>query len=268
MVDLGTPGGLDSGAVAIDGEQIVGDTWTGFSVQPLIAFSWTATGGTQYLGTLGGPTSTAVAVDAGQVVGRADTADPPFFGANIYHAFSWTTAGGIVDLGTLPGFPFSGAAAVSNGQVVGRSCIYDFVKGPQDGNQCHAFSWTQAGGMVDLGTLGGSSWASGVSGGLVVGSFLVGPSGSYVNGFRWTQAGGMVDISNPADLSNANGVDNGQVVGFIGSRAFSWTATGGTISLNPQGSDAMIVRNGQVAGEIPGFGGSFYHAALWLVPPP
>ena len=56
----------------------------------------------------------------------------------------------MIDLGTLRGHPRSHATAVNdNGQVVGLSS-------PADGLSTRAFSWTQAGGMVDLGTLGGS----------------------------------------------------------------------------------------------------------------
>src|SRR5579862_9067036 len=57
------------------------------------------------------------------------------------------------DLGTLPGGTSSSPALVNalnvNGQVVGSA---DTASGVT-----HAFSWTQLGGMIDLGTLGGGS---------------------------------------------------------------------------------------------------------------
>ena len=54
----------------------------------------------------------------------------------------------MIDLGTLGGAS-SGAEAVNDsGQVVGGSQTASGAN--------HAFLWTQAGGMVDLGTLGGT----------------------------------------------------------------------------------------------------------------
>jgi probable HAF family extracellular repeat protein len=56
----------------------------------------------------------------------------------------------MVDLGTLGGNNYSEAEAVNDsGQVVGRSST-------TFSTQQRAFSWTAAGGMVDLGTLGGN----------------------------------------------------------------------------------------------------------------
>ena len=51
-----------------------------------------------------------------------------------------------IDLGTLGGVFSSASAINANGQVVGGSQTAD--------GTYHAFSWTAAGGMVDLGTLG------------------------------------------------------------------------------------------------------------------
>ena len=57
----------------------------------------------------------------------------------------------MVDLGTLGGAYSQAVAVNDNGQVVGSSRLAE--------RRAHAFSWTAAGGMVDLGTLGGFSAA-------------------------------------------------------------------------------------------------------------
>jgi probable HAF family extracellular repeat protein len=81
----------------------------------------------------------------------------------------------------------------------------------------HAFSWTAAGGMVDLGTLGGTqSSAAGVNAnGQVVGSSdLAGDTEQHV--FSWTAAGGMVDLGAAPGFSNSYAVginDHGQASG-------------------------------------------------------
>src|SRR5687767_1185355 len=100
-------------------------------------------------------------------------------------AQSTTTAYSIVDLG------FSGyAAAVSeNGVVVGGGLS------PTGEYPRRAFAWTPAGGLVDLGTLGGSeTYAVDVnSSGMVVGrGDLPGFGGAHP--FVWTQTTGMIDI--------------------------------------------------------------------------
>ena len=252
LIDLGTlPGGSFSGAFAVSNGQVVGNADTASGAEH--AFSWTQAGGMVDLGTLGGSTSEASAVSNGQVVGTTTNASGPDA-----RAFSWTQAGGMVDLGTLPGgsasevFFVDGVpgAAVSNGQVVGRSATD--ATGDFD-----AFSWTQAGGMVDLGTLGGTgSEAYAVSNGQVVG--LASTASDDPHAFSWTQAGGMVDLGTlGGSTSEALAVSNGQVVGDATTasdafdHAFSWTQAGGMIDLGTLGgsnSVAVAVSNGQVVG--------------------
>ena len=105
------------------------------------------------LGTLGASSDESDAAglnDNGQVVGWSVTV------GGDEHAFLWTPTapnaktGAMCDLGTLGG-PTSHAQAINNsGQVVGWSCTA--------AGAIHAFSWTAAGGMRDLGTLGGECY--------------------------------------------------------------------------------------------------------------
>jgi len=203
------------------------------------------------LGTLGGTESTAWAAnDRGQVVGSSTR-----------HAFFWTQEGGMVDLGTLGGAgnprAFSIAFAVNDaGQVVGSSTV---VIGPD--LREHAFSWTQAGGMIDLGTLGGiRSTARAVNeNGQVVGFSNTAAVGEHA--FSWTQAEGMVDLGTLGGPGSAAWAvnDRGQVVGSSGivfgsprEHAFSWTQAGGMVDLGTLGGGESIARavngSGQVVG--------------------
>ena len=153
MVNLGTFGGNLSTAEDVnEGGQVVGWSRTTGGVER--AFSWTAAGGMVDLGTLGGTQSLAFAVnDKGQVVGRATPQ-----GDAISHAFSWTAATGMIDLGTVG--PFTHARDVNeSGQVIG----FGYTRCFSTPSECYgepgterAFSWTAAGGLIDLGTLGGS----------------------------------------------------------------------------------------------------------------
>jgi probable HAF family extracellular repeat protein len=240
MVDLGSLGGYSSAAHAVnDNGQVAGDSTTASG--DTHAFTWTQAGGMVDLGTLGGPDSSVRAVnDNGQVVGDSTTA------SGDTHAFSWTQAGGMVDLGTLggpdsevggrvnlqepPDPGYSLAHAVNdNGQIVGWSYTASGSR--------HAFSWTQAGGMVDLGTLGGQfSLAFAVNdNGQVVG--YSGTANGIQHAFSWTQAGGLVDLGGFGGAeSQAYAVnDNGQVVGRSTTTVGDWHAALWTTKVAVQG---------------------------------
>jgi probable HAF family extracellular repeat protein len=255
MADLGTLGGGDySHAAAMNASgEVVGTS--AFPCPTARAFAWTAAGGMVNLGADGMgrcPQSGAAAVsDSGLVAGWSQTASG-FAQAVMFN-------GGPQLIGTLD--PLDGttysignsyAVAVSDsGQVVGRSETPD--------GSWRAFSWTDAGGIVDLGVdLAAGAPVAVNNNGMVVGSTSDG------RGFSWTAAGGMVDLGGEPFAVN----DEGQVVGTSGTRAFSWTTDGGVVDLGTLGgrtSGATAVNEaGQMAGWSETLDGQT-HAALWTL---
>ncbi len=162
-----------------------------------------------------------------------------FSSANPNVSGSATSVGG-VSTGPSARYAF-GSSQADNEIVVGYIDRGDFTT-------FHAFRWTLAGGLVDLGTLDPAnnptrtSMATGVSadGGVVVGFSQLG-AGAAQHAFRWTNLG-LVDLGVPAGPtgdSRATGVSAaGDVVvgdatfadaaSFSGFRsgAFRWTSTG------------------------------------------
>ena len=144
--------------------------------------------------------------------------------------------GEFVRLGDLPGGLFASVAlAISaDGTTVVGSAASTF--GPVIDE---AFRWTEATGMVPLGTLPGYSNSRAISvsaDGAVVAGFsqteLV--SGLLFEGFRWTQAAGLESLGSANTLAWGISGDGLVVVGeVLGGEAFRWTQATGFISIGP-----------------------------------
>ena len=238
---------------------------TGLAGGSTVARSYTPTP----LGAAGEQASVANAVSPlGQVVGSSLSKDGG------WRAFSRTSGGALVDLGTLGGAYVNTFAAGVNaaGQVFGTA-----TAGGSDDPQ-RGFFWSQAAGMVDVGTLGSDTIvepsAINASGQLAGSSWA---TGAQSHAFSWTLEGGIVDIGSLGGTGvSANDIDDkGEIVGISGRgratppgpHAFLWSASGGTMrDLGTLGGTASEATSINERGEVVGWGmtsSQQTHAFLW-----
>jgi probable HAF family extracellular repeat protein len=260
VTDLGTLGGVASGAMAINDQgEVVGYADQSNGAQ--FGFTWTATEGMQSLGVPSGYSeSLAQSVNnLGQVAGFI------YSPVGFSHAAVWTKSGDVQDLGSIAGGSAASAATGINdsGEVVGYSDIAD--------GDIHAFLWTRADGFEDLGTLGGYiSVANGINAsGEVVGySYLAG--NTIYHAFLWTKSGGMQDLGTLTGTTNSNALAvsaSGRVVGSASTdsglnTAFYWNDRQGMQSMNVGRLSVGLAINAsnQVVGEL---GAHPANAFLW-----
>jgi probable HAF family extracellular repeat protein len=242
-IGVGAPGQYLTRVVGVsgNGEFVAGYTGSATGVR---AFRWSNSGGFEFFGSANSTTPYAISGDGNTIVGQGD-------GQTQAAAFRWSpgtqlssvgsngtfatavNANGSVLVGgnngtygtatrwvngsqqSLPGVPFGGshASAVStDGSVIGGSYI--------NSTGVRAFRWTEGGGFLDLGTLGGNlSEAKGISGdGTIIVGSATSASGYFA--FRWTAESGMQSLGLMAggSFSSATAISaDGQVtVGFGG----------------------------------------------------
>lgn len=172
------------------------------------------------------------------VVGLSETSNSAFF--NPFQAFRYDiTTGTTLGLGSLAGANGTSAAyggAIDGSVVVGTSTVNDALNPVPT----HAFRWTLALGMQDLGAMapGGSTDARAASadGSIVVGGADVTLGGQQA--FRWTLSNAATGAGSFASLGAATKIalavsGDGNVVVGKGSndQAFRWTAAGGVQDL-------------------------------------
>jgi probable HAF family extracellular repeat protein len=202
--DLGAlSGGVTTIASSINNlGQVVGATFSADGTPS--AFIWTTNGGLQPLDLQGGIPFRII--DDGRMVGQKNN-----------RPTLWTTPGPGQDLGMLDGYTYGEAMGINqNGQVVGQ-----VQQDPNSITPCRAFSWTQSGGIKDLGTLGGADSRAFISN---KSGYTVGWADTVdrTRGCLWTPTGDKINldasvINKPADVTvgdamgiNASGVIVGQ----------------------------------------------------------
>lgn len=180
------------------------------------AFRWTAASGMaglgSFMGAAGSSRGFGISGDGNVIVGDTDV--PNNFGGATRQAFRWTSAGGFQRLGALEGEFNSIANAISdNGAVIVGMAGLSLRIGNTLANGLHAFRWTQAGGMQDLGVLPGHQYSA---------ATMVSADGSIVVGIS---SSGLID-------RNGVGSRLRYATDPAVSRAFYWTAQTGMRDLN------------------------------------
>jgi probable HAF family extracellular repeat protein len=190
----------------------------------------------------------------GQVAGFSYTNSTPnpVTGVPTTHPFFWDKRQGMIDLGTLGG---TLAGSVLNNMLGGINKSGEVIGESNLGGDLtfHPFLWTEAGGMQDLGTLGGNTGTAMAinDAGEVFGFADLAGSGAQVHHATLWRNGAITDLGTLHGdcYSEAWAVNSsGQIVGNSGScdqttsRAVLW-GDGGLIDLNrfvPPGSNLQL----------------------------
>jgi probable HAF family extracellular repeat protein len=277
LKDLGTmSGGTISGATGVnDAGQVVGySNVKASSASDFFAFLWTPAGGMTNLGTLsGGHSSCAFEINyAGVIAGDS------FISSGKVNGVSWTNHK-IRNLGGLSKSIFTAALDINdNNQIVGESI---FSYGPP--LRSHAFEWSAALGMKDLGTLAGgtTSMANAINdSGVMAGQSNSGGLRNAWHAVMWNVARKIQDLGTlpGGTYSVAFGInDSDEVVGYgnifnNAPHAFLWTRAAGMRDLNsliPANSGWVLINANAInrLGQITGYGRFKGHNRGFLLSP-
>jgi probable HAF family extracellular repeat protein len=224
-----------------------GSTVVGLNLGSSAAFRWDAINGYSSIG----GSSTAVRVDG---TGARISGSAMFSGqstAAYWNGASWISLGGI---GGSSGTDTSSAWDISDDglTIVGLGWI--------NAGTAHAFKWTQAGGILDLGSSGASSRANGVSGN---GAVVVGWDDNPINGTRrpayWLAPGAPIVLSSSPGEAQSADTDGSVIVGSLSQASMRWTQQNGTRSLGvlTAGDQASATDVDDVGATIVGYSGPF-----------
>jgi probable HAF family extracellular repeat protein len=271
IVDLGTlPGhGFSEAFAVMDDGRIFGSSASG-ALETITAVMWTAAGEIHPLDIPLLPGSTfnmpADANALGQVVGTTD-------GGSGSRSWIWSESEGITEIGGGSLFGTLAIAINDRGLVVGLSSFPTF----------HAFSWTRATGIVDLGPAESPrSIARDVNlFGDIVGSSDRGPPSARLSRPRfWNREGKVHSLQIPeGGFGEAEGINSGgDAVGFAANRngfgkpTVWWSGgEGGAVRLPAlrEGFGSAVGINDQrwVIGSLLTAGGTEFHAVLWQPAP-
>ena len=274
-------GGTFANGSSGDGSTVVGYAW--ISETATRPFRWTAAGGYQDLGNLGVDSSNGRAYDASfdgsAVVGQSSTTVGPSASGwqavggmqplPIYQALAtsddgsvtvgmdirWTAPGQVDHLRFLGGNNYTSAYGMSaDGQLVTG------YSETSPNRYAHAFSWTPAGGIRDLGVTNGTeslAWGVSPDGSVVYGEAR--DQAGYWRAFRWTSALGMRDmdtLGGPMSTAHAASADGAVIVGkvfdqqwFVVAAGVRWTPSTGMRDLRQELLDtgAAAVQNWTLA---------------------
>ena len=229
IVDLGalTPTSR-SWAFAINDNGLVAGSSTDSAGLSLFPLAWSAAGTMRLLPLLpGAMAGEAKGVNnAGVIVGYNTV-------GGSRRATRWSRVSSAPqDIGTLGGVTADAYDINNKGMIVGMST--------PTGGWWRAFAWTRAGGMIDLGILGGGatgySFATAVNDAGAVAGYST--TNSWIHAFYWSPSTGMIDLGTLGGMdSYALGInDKGMVVGYSRDasqslHAFKWTLAGGMVDL-------------------------------------